>query len=88
MISINLKNAFNNLDIEDKRNKISDELLFIGELIKKIQQFNGLEYDFQIKNYDSNMNINEQDMLNFLYEDIFEIQRQLLLIIANYQINK
>ena len=85
MISLNLKNAFNDMDINDKKNKISDELLFIGELIKKINSFYGLESDFQIKDYNINSKLNEHDMLTFLYEDIFEIERQLLLIIANLE---
>lgn len=85
MISLNLKNAFNDMDINDKKNKISEELLFIGELIKKINSFYGLESDFQIKDYNINSKLNEHDMLTFLYEDIFEIERQLLLIIANLE---
>lgn len=88
MISLNLKNAFNNLDIEDKKNKISDELLFIGELIKKLQTYYGIEPNFKIKNYNINEKSSEEEYLTFIYEDIFEIQKQLLTIITNIQNNQ
>ena len=40
MISLNLKEAYNNLDLDDKRNKLSDELLIMEELLKNIQNKN------------------------------------------------
>jgi len=85
MVSLNLKNAFNDMDINDKKNKISDELLFIGELVKRLQNMNGFDEEFEIKNYDLNSNLKEEEFLTFIYEDIFEIQRQLLLIITKLQ---
>ena len=88
MISINLKNAFSQMDINDKKDKISDELIFIGELVKKLQGVYGIENNFEIKNYDSKAELNEDETLNFLYEDIFEIQKQLLLLVANIQNNE
>lgn len=80
MISLKLKEAYNNLDLDDKRNKLSDELLVIGELLKNIQNKSGLVQNFKIKNYKSGSNINEEEFLSFIYDDIFEIQRQLILI--------
>lgn len=88
MISIKLKNAFKDLEIEDKKNKISDELIFIGELIKKLETYYEIEPNFQIKNYDINSKLSEEETLSFLYEDIFEIQKQLLTIITNIQNNQ
>jgi len=88
MISINLKNAFSNMDINDKKDKISDELIFIGELIKKIQSIHSVENNFEIKNYDSKNELSEDETLDFIYEDIFEIQKQLLLLVANIQNNE
>lgn len=85
MISIKLQNSFNDLELEDKKNKISDELLFIGELLKKIESYHGIEPNFQIKNYDINSKLSEEETLCFLYDDIFEIQKQLLTIITNIQ---
>ena len=37
MMSEEMKSNFDILDINTKRNQISDELLIIGELIKKFQ---------------------------------------------------
>ena len=34
----------------------------------------------RIKNYESGSNMNEDEFLSFIYEDIFEIQKQLILI--------
>ena len=80
MISINLKQAYNNLDLDDKRNKISDELLMMQELLKNIETKQGLVPNFKIKNYKSGSTMNEEEFLSFIYEDIFEIQKQLILI--------
>jgi len=85
MISLKLKNTFSELDIEDKKNKISDELLFIGELIKKLESYYSIELNFKIKNYELNSKLSEEELLTFLYEDIFEIQKQLLTIITSIQ---
>lgn len=38
-MSEEMKNAFDVLDINTKRNQLSDELLIIYELIKKLQKF-------------------------------------------------
>ena len=80
MISLNLKEAYNNLDLDDKRNKLSDELLVMGELLKNIQNKCGIVPNFKIKNYESGLNINEEEFLSFIYDDLFEIQKQLILI--------
>ena len=80
MISLKLKEAYNNLDLDDKRNKLSDELLVMGELLKNIQNKCGLVSNFKIKNYESGSNINEEEFLSFIYDDLFEIQKQLILI--------
>lgn len=37
MISLNLKKKFQELDVNDKKDVISNELMFIGELLKKIR---------------------------------------------------
>lgn len=83
MVSLELKTAFDNMELDDKKNKLNEELLVIGELIKKIESFYGIDSDFKIKNYDIKSQLRDDELLTFLYEDVFEIQRQLLLIIAN-----
>ena len=80
MISLKLKEAYNNLDLDDKRNKLSNELLVMEELLKNIQNKCGLVSNFKIKNYESGSNINEEEFLSFIYDDLFEIQKQLILI--------
>ena len=35
------------MDINDKKDKISDELIFIGELVKKLQSSCGIENNFE-----------------------------------------
>lgn len=80
MISLKLREAYNNLDLDDKRNKLSDELLVTEELLKNIQNKCGLISNFKIKNYESGSNINEEEFLSFIYDDLFEIQKQLILI--------
>ena len=80
MISLKLKEAYNNLDLDDKRNKLSNELLVMEELLKNIQNKCGLVSNFKIKNYESGSNINEEEFLSFIYDDLFEVQKQLILI--------
>lgn len=80
MISIQLKKAYDNLDLDDKKNKLSDELLMIEQLLKAIEKKYGLVSDFKIKNYGSGSNMTEDEFISFIYEDIFEIQKQLILI--------
>lgn len=87
MISLKLKEAYNNLDLDDKRNKLSDELLVMGELLKNIQNKCGIVPNFKIKNYESGLNINEEEFLSFIYDDLFEIQKQLILITNKININ-
>ena len=87
MISLKLREAYNNLDLDDKRNKLSDELLVMGELLKNIQNKCGLVSNFKIKNYESGSNINEEEFLSFIYDDLFEIQKQLILIIDKINTN-
>ena len=87
MLSPNLKEAFNDLDVNDKKNLISRELVFIGELVKKMKDYYGLDGNFEIKNYDINSNMNETDSLTFIYEDIFELERQLILVLSRMEGN-
>ena len=68
------------MNLDDKMNKLSDELLVIEELLKTIENTHGLIPNFKIKNYESGSTMNEEEFLSFIYEDIFEIQKQLILI--------
>ena len=86
MVSTKLKDAYNNLDLDDKRNKLSDELLVIEGLTKAIETKYGINPNFEIKNYESGSTMSEEEFLSFIYEDVFEIQKQLILIMDS--INK
>ena len=57
------------------------------ELLKNIQNKCGLVSNFKIKNYESGSNINEEEFLSFIYDDLFEIQKQLILITNKININ-
>lgn len=85
MISVKLNEAYDNLELDDKRNKLCDELLVIEELLKKLENKCGLVPNFKIKNYKSGSTMKEDEFLLFIYEDIFEIQKQLILLA--YKVN-
>lgn len=85
MISPNLKETFKELDINDKKNVVSRELILIGEFVKKMKDRYGLETDFDIKNYDVNIEMSEDDYLLFIYEDIFEIEKQLISVLSRME---
>ena len=88
MISLNLKEAYDNLDLDDKRNKLSNELLVMEGILKNIQNRNGLVSNFEVKNYESGSNMTEDEFLSFIYEDIFEIQKQLILLADKINIKR
>lgn len=88
MISLKLKEAYDNLDLDDKRNKLSNELLVMEEILKNIQNRNGLVSNFEVKNYESGSNMTEDEFLSFIYEDIFEIQKQLILLADKINIKR
>lgn len=75
---------FNQLDINNKRNKISDELMIIGELINSLEKNNNILPNLKVKNYDQNkdINISEEEALTFFYEDIFNIEKELIVLVS------
>lgn len=78
----NVLDAFNQLDTNNKRNKISDELMAIGEVINNIEKYSGIETNLRIKNYDQNndLNMTEDEILSFIYEDIFNIENEIFIL--------
>ena len=88
MISLKLKEAYDNLDLDYKRNKLSNELLVMEGILKNIQNRNGLVSNFEVKNYESGSNMTEDEFLSFIYEDIFEIQKQLILLADKINIKR
>ncbi len=84
MITDNLKNDFSNLNTIEKRNQISNELLYIALLIKMKESQLKIPSVLNVKNYDVNKqaNFSEDEMLDFLYEDIYSIKRGLITLLV------
>lgn len=82
-MSEEMKNAYKMLDINDKRNQLSDELLIIFELIKRFENTKGINPITQVKNYDTvnDKNLNEDEILTFFYEDVYNIQQELITLL-------
>ena len=82
-MSEEMKNAYMQLDINNKRNQLSDELLIIFELIKRYENAKGINPVTQVKNYDTinDKNLNEDEMLTFFYEDVYNIQQELITLL-------
>lgn len=80
---------FDKLDINNKRNQISNELIIIYKLIKKYEERKGITSVTKIKNYDISIDkdLNEAEMLTFFYEDIYNIQQELITLLSFIEIN-
>lgn len=75
---------FDKLDINTKRNQISDELIIMNELIKQFESRYGINSSSNVKNYDqvNDANLSESEILTFFYEDIFNIQQELITLLS------
>lgn len=84
MIGNSFKSSFSRLNTIEKRNQINNELLFIASLIKMKEEQLKLPSILNVKNYDSNKQskLTENDMLDFLYEDIYSIKRELITLLS------
>ena len=80
----NVLESFRQLNTNNKRNKISDELMVIGELINSIEKNSGIPTNLNIKNYDqiNDSNMTEDEILAFFYEDIFNIENELISLMS------
>lgn len=78
------KQAFSNLSLLEKRNQISNELILIGELIKTKENNLNLPSLLKVKNYNSltDDSLTESEMLDFIYEDIYNIQKELITLFS------
>ena len=83
-MSEELKKGFDVLDVNTKRNQISDELIIIYELIKSFEHKNNIIPITNIKNYDiiKDKNLSEAEILTFFYEDIYNIQQELISLLS------
>lgn len=82
-MSEEMKNAYMQLDINNKRNQLSNELLIIFELIKRYENAKGVNPITQVKNYDTvnDKNLNEDEILTFFYEDVYNIQQEIITLL-------
>lgn len=82
-MSTELLNSFDILNINEKRNQISNELITIHELIKQIETKYGITPITSIKNYDieKDKDLSEAEILTFLYEDIYNVEQELISLI-------
>ena len=82
-MSEEMKNAYDKLDINTKRNQLSDELIIIHELIKKFESLKGISPITKVKNYDAVNDelLSESEVLTFFYEDIYNIQQELITLL-------
>ena len=76
-----LIDAYDKLDVIEKRNALSNELMIIGQMLSSVSHDLNLETDLTIKNYDSgDEEIDEGEVLTFFYEDVYNIKREVLQI--------
>ena len=75
-------NAYHQLDINAKKDKLSRELLVIGEYLKDIEKKLGFQNDVDIYNYHpiKDKEMNDDEYLTSIYQDIFNIERELITI--------
>lgn len=75
---------FDVLDINIKRNQISNELMIINELITSFESKYHLVNQTKIKNYNqvNDSELTESEMLTFFYEDIYNLQQELITLLS------
>jgi len=76
------KEAFSNLSNSEKRKQISNELIIIADLIKLKEELLKLPSVLSVKKYSIDDNLTESEMLDFLYEDIYNIQKELITVLS------
>jgi len=83
-MSEEMKNAYKMLDINNKRNQLSNELIMMYELIKKFENDRGINPITQVKNYDSlnDYDMTEDEILTFFYEDVYNIEQELITLLS------
>mgnify|MGYP006916075733 CR=1 FL=1 len=74
--------AFYQLDTNIKKDKLSRELLVIGEYLRHIEKRLGIENEVDIYNYNpaTDKEMDDDEYLTSLYQDIFNVERELITI--------
>ncbi len=81
---------YTELSLIDKRNELSSLIQKIDELLTTSLNNKNIKIDSKSKNFNikENNNMDENEMLAFIYEDLLEIKNKLLLMMVNEQIKK
>lgn len=78
---------YKELNINEKRNELSDLLIKIDQLLNQILLNQNINLDGfkSVKNYDSTKQAieKEENMLLFFYDDIWNLKTKILAILAN-----
>ena len=84
-MSDEFKKAFSDLSINQKRNQISSELLFMSELIKNLGLSCGYNSNISVFNYDSmkDKGMKETELLDHIYESIYLLKNEIIKIMAS-----
>ena len=85
--------AFYQLDTNIKKDKLSRELLVIGEYLRHIEKRLGIENEVDIYNYNpaTDKEMDDDEYLTSLYQDVFNVERELITIehlLRNYTSEK
>jgi len=74
---------YDGLSLNDKRNEFSSLLEKSSEIINTLLKMEQIENDLKIKNYNSatDSEMTEDQMLTFLYEDVWNIKNKLLTLL-------
>lgn len=85
-----LISLYNELDTNNKRNELSNLINKINNLINEMLKIEQAENLFQVKNYNLNSNesMKEDEILSFIYEDIYSLKNNLLLLLTMIVNNK
>lgn len=84
MIIDDFKKDFSNLNTIEKKNQINNELTFIASLIQMKEENLKIPSALKVKKYDINTleNLNENETLDYLYENIYCIKRELITLLS------
>ena len=77
-----LKTAYQKLNIQDKRNELSNLLLKTEELANQMLNNKELQEYSSVKNYSPKEHgkLTEEEMLTFIFEDVWTIKNKILAI--------
>lgn len=83
-------NAYHQLDLPTKKEKLCRELHVIGEYLKDIENKLGFANQIELFNYHpiNNKEMTEEDYMTNIYQDIFNIERELITIERLLEKNK